>query len=260
VKSRRCFLFCDELASGRMNFMDKVELDSFRDRMYRAYSTSHSGRRNASVEAVWVKRYIVPLLPADQSSIILDVGCGQGTVVRTLQELGYANAIGVDISPEQVALAEADGINGIYRGDFHEFLRERRGSIGAVLATDVLEHCTKNEVLAAFDAVHDGLEPGGVFIARVPNAGSPFVGRIQRGDFTHETEFAAGSLRQISNVAGFSSSTLIDPIPVPHGIISSVRWALWNVVAVLLKLALAAETGEVRGHYVSQTVVLVARR
>ncbi|HEY9843267.1 MAG TPA: class I SAM-dependent methyltransferase, partial [Candidatus Obscuribacterales bacterium] len=40
-------------------------------------------------------------LALDQNARILDVGCGQGQLVRALQELGYASAIGIDPFLEQ---------------------------------------------------------------------------------------------------------------------------------------------------------------
>ena len=77
------------------------------------------------------------------------------------------------------------------------------GELAAVTATDLLEHLTKPEVLATFDAAAAALRPGGRFIARVPNAVSPFGGHIRYGDFTHETWFTARSVRQLAAAAGF---------------------------------------------------------
>lgn len=236
------------------------ELAKFRDRMYRNYATDHRGVQNAEVEAVGVRAQVLPLLPDRKGSRIVDIGCGQGTIVRTLRDLGYPNTEGVDISPEQVALAVADGIEGITCADNLTFLNDNAGQLDVVLATDVLEHCTKTEVLDLFDAVHVALRPGGLFIARVPNAGSPFSGRIQHGDFTHETSFTVWSLSQIANVTGFESATFTDPAPVPHGLKSAIRWALWRVIRPVIKVALIVETGMLRGHYVSQTVIMRAVR
>lgn len=200
------------------------------------------------------------MLPPGQSIAIVDIGCGQGTTVQTLHALGYANASGVDISSEQVDLARRAGIPNVHCSDFFSFLEEHAGVFDVVLATDVLEHCTKTEVLDLFDAVRKALRPGGVFVARVPNAGSPFVGRIQFGDFTHETSFTVGSLAQISKVTGFSTTSFLDPGPVPHGVRSAIRLALWKVISCALKVILIAETGQTRGHYVAQTVIMRAVR
>lgn len=235
-------------------------LATFRERMYRSYTTTHAGVQDGRVEGYAVRKRIVPMLPRDLGAQIVDIGCGQGNTVRALHEAGYSNACGVDISPEQVARAHAMGVRNVICQDFTSYLAERAGRLDAVLATDVLEHCTKLEVLELFGAVREALRPGGVFIARIPNGASPFVGRIQFGDFTHETSFTSRSLGQISKVTGFAESTCVDTGPVPHGLLSGVRFLLWKLVALGLKAALVVETGEPRGHLVGQTVILRAVR
>lgn len=45
-----------------------------------------------------------------------------------------------DIRPEQVAAAHARGIPTVVQGDYHDLLAEHPGDLGAVIATDVLEH------------------------------------------------------------------------------------------------------------------------
>jgi hypothetical protein len=45
---------------------------------------------------------------------------------------------------------------------------------------------------------------------------------------------------------------------VAHGAVSAARAALWKPISGLYKLALAAETGESRGHIVTQNLTFVA--
>jgi predicted TPR repeat methyltransferase len=172
---------------------------------------------------------------------------------------GY-DATGIDVSPEQVALASESGLEQIRHGDYRELLRERPGELGAVTATDVLEHLTKSEVLATFDAVAAALRPGGRFIARVPNAVSPFGGHIRYGDFTHETWYTARSIRQLAAAAGFGPVEVIACPPPVHGVASAIRATIWKPVSGLFKLALAAETGALHGHIVTQNLTFAARR
>ncbi len=47
-----------------------------------------------------------------ESSRVLDAGCGNGFSTRVLLDLGY-DAIGVDSSPEMIALAKKNGINAL---------------------------------------------------------------------------------------------------------------------------------------------------
>ncbi len=162
------------------------DLSSLRGRLYESYATQHSGPGSADATGLSYRRDIRPLLPPPSAGPVVDIGCGSGQLVRCLLSDGY-DASGIDVSPEQVALARAAGLGTVRHGDYRELLGERPGELAAVTATDLLEHLTKPEVLATFDAVAAALRPGGRFIARVPNAVSPFGGHIRYGDFTHET-------------------------------------------------------------------------
>ena len=95
------------------------------------------------------------------------------------------------------------GLPGVRQGDFRAILAAHPAHYAAITATDLLEHFTKPEILATFDDVAAALMPGGVFVARVPNAVSPLGGHIRNGDFTHQTSFTARSIRQLAAAAGF---------------------------------------------------------
>jgi predicted TPR repeat methyltransferase len=188
----------------------------------------------------------------------VDIGCGQGELVRLLLADGY-DAEGVDVSPEQVGIAHAAGLDRVRHGDYRHFLDGRRGKLAAVTATDVLEHLANEEVLDAFDHVAAALAPGGVFVARVPNAVSPVGGHIRYGDFTHESWYTQGSVRQLAAAAGFKSVVTVACPPVAHGPASAARVAAWKAASALWKAALAAETGVLRGHIVTQNLTFAAR-
>lgn len=229
--------------------------DAYRGRLYEAYSTHHSGVADDAAAGLSFRRDIEPHLPADRSARVVDLGCGQGRLVRELQRSGYPNASGIDVSREQVDLAHREGITSVEHGDFLTVFTGRRYDV--VTATDFFEHLTKSEVLAAIDTVHDALAPGGRLIMRVPNAVSPFSGHYQYGDFTHETLFTSRSLQQLGATVGFDRVEVHACPPVVHGWKSAGRLAVWKVVSGAFKLALAAETGARSGHLVTQNVVAV---
>ncbi len=232
---------------------------ALRDRLYEAYASQHAGCGNGGAAALNYRRDIRPALPTPRAGPVLDIGCGQGELVRLLLADGY-EAEGIDVSPEQVALARAAGLGRVRQGDYRDLLESRPGRLAAVTATDVLEHLTKHEVLDTFDRVAAALAPGGVFVARVPNAVSPFGGHIRYGDFTHESWYTARSVRQLAAAAGFGSVTVLPCPPIAHGLVSAARGALWKPISAACKIALAAETGTLRGHIVTQNLTFAARK
>lgn len=230
-----------------------------RDRLYRAYASQHAGQGDGRAAALVYRRDIRPLLPSPSGEPVVDIGCGQGELVRLMLADGYA-AEGIDVSPEQVGIAHAAGLDCVRQGDYQDFLGECRGKLAAVTATDVLEHLSKDEVLDAFDHVAAALSPGGVFVARVPNAVSPFGGHIRYGDFTHESWYTQRSVRQLAAATGFGSVVTSACPPVVHGPVSAARAAGWKSASAFFKAALAAETGVLRGHIVTQNLIFAARK
>lgn len=233
--------------------------DLLRERLYEAYASQHSGCACGNAAALVYRRDVRPVLPSPSVGPVVDIGCGQGELVRLLLADGYA-AAGIDISPEQVALGRAAGLEQVLEGDYRDFLAERSGLLAAVVATDLLEHMTKEEVLDTFDRVATALMPDGVFVARVPNAVSPFGGHIRYGDFTHESWYTARSVQQLAAAAGFASVTVAPCPPIAHGVRSAARVATWRAISGVWKIALAAETGVLRGHVVTQNLTFVARK
>lgn len=230
----------------------------YRDRLYEAYATTHAGTSGELASRLSFRRDILPHLPPNTNARIVDLGCGQGQLVRQLLLHGYANARGIDISTEQVDLAHAAGIHQVEHADFKAAFDG--SSLDVVTATDFFEHLTRSEILEALDHVFEALKPSGVLIMRVPNAVSPFGGNYRYGDMTHETFFTARSVRQLAAAASFESAQCMQCAPPVHGLASFIRLAIWRCVSGAMKIILAAETGQLRGHLVTQNIVGVLRK
>ena len=229
--------------------------DDMQDRLYAAYASTHAGVSNEAADAMAFRQNILPHLPDFRGVAVVDLGCGQGQLVKQFLLHGYANARGIDISPEQVELAHAAGITQVTLGDYRSGLDSSR--LDVVTATDFFEHLTKIEVLEALDRVHAALRPAGVLILRVPNSVSPFGGNFRYGDFTHETSFTARSLRQLGAATGFDEVRVFACPPPVHGAKSLARRVVWETASGAMKLTLAAETGALRGHLVTQNIIAV---
>ena len=60
---------------------------------------------------LYYKKEIIPLLPVNKESKILEVGCGYGSLLLLLKKLGFINTSGLDVSQEQIAIAKQLGVN-----------------------------------------------------------------------------------------------------------------------------------------------------
>lgn len=191
-------------------------------------------------------RYVIDaFFPTDKTAAILDLGCGHGTLVHFAHLAGYCNTQGIDVSGQQVELAHKLGIANIQQGDLLERLNAMPpSSLDAVLAFDVIEHFTKDELIDLVDAIYRVLKPNSCWIIHVPNANSPFVGAVRYGDFTHEQAFTPSSLQQLLKASGFSRLVFAECGPRIRGLKSLVRVILWSFVRSIFRIANAAETGD----------------
>ena len=127
---------------------------------------------------------------------------------------GFGNITGIDRSPQQVAAARSLGLTGVREGEVLEVLETlKAASQGLVIAFDLLEHFTKDELLVLVDRVARVLTTGGKFLIHVPNGESPFGGRVRYADFTHELAFTRESLSQLLNACGFSQIHCYEDLP-----------------------------------------------
>ena len=193
---------------------------------------------------VFLHQMIARHFPANRDASILDLGCGHGALIYHARRAGYTNVAGVDRSPQQVAEAKRLGIEGVIEGDILEYLGATPNvSQDVVISFDVIEHFTRDELLPFVDEVRRVLKDGGRWIIHTPNGESPLSNRIRYGDLTHEQAFTRTSLGQLMLSSGFRSVECYEDEPVIHGPVSAVRFIAWKLIRGMLRLYLAAETG-----------------
>lgn len=234
----------------------------FKERLYQKYTTHHA-RPNANMLASarpYYLRVISDCFPKNKDVRILDLGCGYGAFLSAMQECGYCNSAGVDISPEQVALAHELGIQNVSQGDIHAFLASLPdSSIDVICVIDVLEHMTGDELLNAGDAIFRVLKTDGICIVHVPNAAGIFGSVVSEGDLTHERAFTPLSMFQLCQAVGLKLDRIYEDSPVVHGFKSFVRAALWAVCTIPYRLIYLAELG-VMPEALSQNMLCVLRK
>lgn len=139
---------------------------------------------------------------------VLDVGCGRAELLSLLRDEGVS-ALGVDTDPSMVAEAQARGLD-VHQVDALSYLRAREpASLGAIIATHVVEHLGLDELIELLELSATRLRPGGVFIAETPNPQSLIVlGNSYLLDPTHVRPLHPSLLAFLCEGAGFRAVEL----------------------------------------------------
>lgn len=98
---------------------------------------------------------------------MLDVGCGDGSVLKLAQNLGW-NAEGVDFDPQAVETARRKGLTVQVGSLSAQHYPDE--SFDLVLMSHVIEHV--HDPLATLGEIRRILRPGGTLVATTPNSGS----------------------------------------------------------------------------------------
>lgn len=152
---------------------------AFYDEMWRSYA-----HLDAVSPAAFHRRRMVVRLAARAArgaSAILDVGCGQGELLKELSAaLPSASVSGADLSEQSIADSREKNpdydlfVMDLTDGDFEQKYRERLGRYDLVVCSEVIEHIEDDGL--AVRRLRSLLSPGGHLILTVPG------GRMSRFD------------------------------------------------------------------------------
>jgi|SRR3989344_6852694 len=155
------------------------------------------------------RRNFLPLMSKDRGVKILDLGCGMGHLLYFLEQEGYKNYLGVDVSQETIEFCQKRGFK-VVQQSIAEYLKQSTETFDHIFMIDVLEHITIDEAVDILKMAHEHLKPGGNMIVIVPNAANPIVGTAGiYNDITHKFGYTQLSLPQIFSVAGFSKIRIL---------------------------------------------------
>lgn len=142
----------------------------------------------------------------NDTSAVLDVGCGKGEWLAWLHQRGLRQLHGVDASPSDIEQARqtAPGSQ-LSLGDGTQHLLANPETFDLIHAKDVIEHMTKDEFITFLQAALRALKPGGQLWLLSFNAQAPLSGAIRYGDFTHESGHTPASLAQCLRACGFGA-------------------------------------------------------
>jgi SAM-dependent methyltransferase len=219
----------------------------FRAHLYRGYVSTFKGEPaellGEGAFVWWDHKYLPLLADLDRDAAILELGCGSGGLLAYLGRRGFSHARGVDISAEQIELATRRGVDA-EQEDALEYLAGRTERFEAIIAVDVLEHFTRDELQGLIERVHGALRPGGRLLVQTANGAGLFPGQVIYGDLTHQTIFTPESLGQLLRSVGFDAFDFYETGPIPVRLRGKLDLALWTAVKAVANRVRHVETGK----------------
>lgn len=193
---------------------------------------------------LWYNEKYLPLFKGrKRDASILDLGCGQGFMLRYLQSAGFTNLTGVDISEEQVKIAQKRGFNAIH-ADVFAFLKENTNQYEIIVAIDIIEHFKKEELFELLVLIQQALKPGGLFIMQTPNGDGLMPNYVIYGDLTHFTILSPLSLKNILTVTKFENIKIKELGPAFF--IHFPLFVAWQIVRLFSMFIKFVEIGRIQ--------------
>lgn len=196
-------------------------MSDFRDEFYADYldfKPDWLGKPSPGFAAYFAKTK--PLADLQKGSRLLEIGFGDGQLLRWCRAQGHL-ITGVEIVPTLVARARDMGIDCLPGPVTAATLGDRK--FEAIVAFDVLEHMTFEEIAAFFEHSKGSLAPAGFYLLRFPNGASPFGYAYQASDITHKSVLSLGIMKQLAQRAGLEVVGTLQPRPYPQSIKGKIQ-------------------------------------
>lgn len=154
-----------------------------------------------------VAKYLINAIGKDKNIAILDVGCGYGSNLFGLRNLGFSNIEGIDISDEAIAYCQENDLK-VSKCDVTQYNGKK---FDFIIMSHVLEHLPKDKIIETLAFIKNNmLNVGGQLCIMVPNAQSNTNCYWAYEDFTHNLLFTGGSLLFVLREAGFNNINFLD--------------------------------------------------
>ena len=181
---------------------------------YLAFEDMHRGSREE------IRRRQEVYIPIFQASVsektpLLDIGCGRGEFLELAKAKGLS-AKGVDLNSEMVADCRENGLDAV-EADAVEFMKSLPDeSLGGILASQLIEHLTLDELSELVGLCAAKLAPGGAFVAETinPQCLTTFSGAFYL-DLTHQKPIHPEAARFLWRWAGLGEVEIVYLSPYP---------------------------------------------
>jgi 2-polyprenyl-3-methyl-5-hydroxy-6-metoxy-1,4-benzoquinol methylase len=150
----------------------------------------------------------VPLLAG--SAPILDVGCGRGELLDLLRDAGVT-ARGIDLDPAMVAHCREKGLEVEVADAVGYLTRLEDGSLGAIVAAQVIEHLPYAELVSFVHTAKAKLAPGGHLLLETVNPHAAHAMKTFWVDPTHQHPVFPEVTLALCRIAGFPTAYVFHP-------------------------------------------------
>lgn len=142
-----------------------------------------------------------------KGSKILEIGFGGANHLYYCRKLGM-DVVGLEENKWALENARDWGIP-VYEGQVVN-LPISKNSLDAIMALDVIEHISLEQLVPLMESARQLLKERGKFIATFPNGSSPFGRYQQHGDLTHVNTFNNSSMEQLAILTGYKIKSYSD--------------------------------------------------
>jgi SAM-dependent methyltransferase len=148
---------------------------------------------------------------------VVDLGCGRGEFLELLRDAGIP-ARGADLNHEMVERCREKGLDVVEADALSFVAASAPGSLGGLIACQVVEHLQPDYLLRLLSASADALRPGAAIVLETinPACWSAFFDSYVR-DLTHVRPVHPDTLKFLVTAAGFADARVMWRSPYPEG-------------------------------------------
>jgi len=237
----------------------------YRKVLYKNYFQNQAGRRATAITQQLqqdTQQLLADLgnwLPTNKDCRILEIGCGYGNLVQALQQQGYTNVQGIDISHDQVDMARKLGIKNIQQADIHDFLQKNTTQYDCIIGIDIIEHFTKNELVNLLALLKIQLSKHGQCLFRTPNMDAIGASLYAYGDFTHEVLLNTSSAKQLFQSLGFvQTKVYASHLRVQSWWKRPIQKILWQLCCVWARINIFASARSTKDIVFTPNIIIHA--
>jgi SAM-dependent methyltransferase len=149
-------------------------------------------------------------------SNVLDIGCGRGELLSALRDAGIT-ARGIDTNSQMVAIAGERGLDALHGDALAHLSTLPDGSLGGIIATQVIEHLEPGYLLRLIDEAGRTLEQGAPIVLETINPACwlAFFSSYLR-DLTHVQPIHPDTLQYLLRASAFARVEIRYSAPVPE--------------------------------------------